>query len=198
MAKKLEEKAADRNDTPAERNPRTQDGGRKRRCNRDFVVLCCCRWNDHWHLLVLSVVLSVYLCAGAGIFVQLEGPAEHARIRDAITNRTRLIEARAHIVGNITATGSLTEQEALELVFMIGNISAADATLDFSRNWEYGPAIFFATTVITTIGTSTCLYACIIVTSKSSLPFTQGMVALLQSLSQEDFSAFSMLSEAFL
>ena len=37
----------------------------------------------------------------------------------------------------------------------LSNLSVAEANLDTSRNWEFGPAIFFASTVVTTIGKET-------------------------------------------
>ena len=79
----------------------------------------------------------------------LEGPSERDRIAEA---QTRLNELRERIINNISASGMLNRTQAAALVYLIGNLSAAEATFDDSRNWEFGPAIFFASTVVTTIG----------------------------------------------
>ena len=121
-------------------------------CNRVCLRNACCSWNLHWQTLVLFFVISVYLIVGGAIFVALEGPDEQRRIEEAQVNKSRLDEVERYIIGNITATGELNETEAQALVDLIRNLSQAAANLDTSRNWEYGPAVFFATTVITTIG----------------------------------------------
>lgn len=120
--------------------------------SRESVRNCCCTWNRNWRLAVLFVIISIYIFVGGGIFVGLEGPNERDRIADALVNETMLKMLRQSLVGNITASGSLNESQAYRLVYLIGNLSVAQANLDTSRNWEFGPAVFFASTVVTTIG----------------------------------------------
>ena len=121
-------------------------------CSRESVRNCCCTWNSKWKLAVLAVTITIYMIVGGGVFVGLEGPSERDRIAEAQTNQTRLNELRERIINNISASGMLNRTQAAALVYLIGNLSAAEATFDDSRNWEFGPAIFFASTVVTTIG----------------------------------------------
>ena len=104
---------------------------------------------------MLFVIMAVYLLVGGGIFVGLEGPNERDRIAEARVNQTRLAILRRLLVRNITASGMLNESQAYGIIYLIGNLSVAEANLDTSRNWEFGPAIFFASTVVTTIGKET-------------------------------------------
>ena len=131
-------------------------------CSRESVRKCCCTWNHNWRLLVLFVILSIYILVGGGIFVGLEGPNERDSIAEAQVNQTKLEILRELLVSNITANGMLNESQAYGLVYLIGNLSVAQANLDTSRNWEFGPAIFFASTVVTTIGKKidhvSCMY----------------------------------------
>ena len=132
-----------------EARDREDEGNAACECNRVCLRNAC---YFHWKTFVLFLVISVYLLVGGAIFVALEGPNEQRRIEEALFNQSRLDEVERYVVGNITARGQLNETEAQALVDLISNLSQAAANLDTSRNWEYGPAVFFATTVITTIG----------------------------------------------
>ena len=134
------------------KNQDEESNNRKCKCCSRRVLAYFCTWNSQWQMIVLIAFLSIYLLAGAAIFVRLEGPFEHQRIREAVKNRSELATIRKHIIGNMTASGAVSKAEALQLFYMIRNITVAEASLDLSRNWEFGPAIFFVTTLITTVG----------------------------------------------
>ena len=135
-----------------ENNP--DDSSKKKRCKfcSRRVLAYFFTWNSPWQMVVLIAVLSIYVFAGAAVFVRIEGPYEHQRIREAVENRSELASIREHLIGNLTASGTLSREEALSLFYTIRNITVAEASLDLSRNWEFGPAIFFVTTLITTVG----------------------------------------------
>ena len=122
------------------------------KCSRSCIFDFLSAWTSHLQTVALIAVLSVYLLVGAVIFQRLEGPHEHELIEHAVENHSLLARTKAHIIGNLTANGTISEAEALELVYIIGNISASEAKLRLTHNWDFGPSVFFVTTVITTIG----------------------------------------------
>lgn len=114
-----------------------------------FKIRCKCYWksfNSCYQALLLGSLVCVYLLIGAGIFVALEAPNEQRQI-DAITMTRQLI------IENLTMTYNLSVQEIETIVSRFTTACESDLLVtDTARIWNFGNAIFFATTVITTIG----------------------------------------------
>lgn len=108
------------------------------RCTRNPVV----------RLVTHLIAFIGYLCVGAALFQIIEGPEEKA-----LTTATR--EARAKFA-DITHD-CITEEELekfIETVVHAANrgVSAVRNVTLSEPNWSFGQALFFATTVLTTIG----------------------------------------------
>ena len=159
--------------------------GAMRKCSRGCVLDYLSAWTSHLQMILLIAILTVYLLVGASVFQRLESPNEHERIEHAVQNHSLLERTKAFIIGNLTNKGSISQAEALELIYVFGNISGSEAKLSLTHNWDFGPSVFFVTTVITTIGKT-------ILTNNFSLYavylFMQDMVVLLRRLKKEEFS----------
>ena len=169
--------------------PSANHGDRRARtrckCSRGCVLDYLSAWTSHLQMILLIAILTVYLLVGASVFQRLESPNEHERIEHAVQNHSLLERTKAFIIGNLTNKGSISQAEALELIYVFGNISGSEAKLSLTHNWDFGPSVFFVTTVITTIGKT-------ILTNNFSLYavylFMQDMVVLLRRLKKEEFS----------
>ena len=132
------------------------------RCDAACCRQCCCSWNKYWKALVWLVVVIVYLGFGGLFFVLAESPNEQRMIREAQAERQMaqqaLNQSRDTFVERIVNVSNLTYGEAENLtdgiVALATRLATASQQLPAETNpiWEYGPAVFFASTVITTIG----------------------------------------------
>ncbi|NP_001295560.1 potassium channel subfamily K member 16-like [Amphimedon queenslandica] len=121
-------------------------------CSRAYFTRLFCNLNIYNQAFILFALVMTYILVGGAIFLAFELPAETKR-NEAITaaNET-YIRAFNNIVDQLVNFTNLTEEEAMALVRRVAQ-SAIDASNNQpTNNWEYGSAIFFATTVITTIG----------------------------------------------
>ena len=132
------------------------------RCDAACCRQYCCSWNKYWKALIWLVVVIVYLGFGGLFFVLAESPNEQRMIREAQTERQMaqqaLNQSRDTFVERIVNVSNLTYGEAENLtdsiVALATRLAIASQQLPAETNpiWEYGPAVFFASTVITTIG----------------------------------------------
>ena len=132
------------------------------RCDAACCRQYCCSWNKYWKALVWLVVVIVYLGFGGLIFVLAESPNEQQMIREVQMERQMaqqaLNQSRDTFVERIVNVSNLTYDEAENLtdsiVALATRLANATQQLPTETNpiWEYGPAVFFASTVITTIG----------------------------------------------
>ena len=132
------------------------------RCDAACCREYCCSWNKYWKALVWLIVVIVYLGFGGLIFVLAESPNEQRMIREAQMERQMaqqaLNQSRDTFVERIVNVSNLTYEEAGNLtdsiVALATRLANATQRLPAETNpiWEYGPAVFFASTVITTIG----------------------------------------------
>ena len=133
--------------------------------------ICCdeasCRrlwhsFNNYWRLLGLLLAVIAYLLIGGAIFNAVERSNELRMIEDARQEMNDSINGFVQLLTNST---NLTEEEAVNLTEQFLQLGAAAATvqsnLDAETNpiWDYSSAVFFASTVITTIGRCTLFLA---------------------------------------
>ena len=121
----------------------------------------CCHWNIYWKAVVWLCVVIGYMILGALVFMLAEGENEKKKIELA---RAEEEEARWEFnrttrafVESIANSSNLSYDEVANMtagvVAVTSSLTEAEL-LPINRNpmWEFGPAIFFATTVMTTIG----------------------------------------------
>ncbi|ESO99951.1 hypothetical protein LOTGIDRAFT_95453, partial [Lottia gigantea] len=98
-------------------------------------------------LVFLILFIIGYLCFGALIFEILEQPVEDKLIQ----------ELKAHRVNFLTENSCVTDEELevfIKEVVSAANrgVSAVNNVTMTDANWSFGQALFFAATVLTTIG----------------------------------------------
>lgn len=124
-------------------------------CNRKSCGRFWRSWNSYWQLLVLAVAVGIYLLVGGAIFNAVERPNELRRIQESAENQRNAIAEFTELLLNST---NLTQEEAENVTtrFLELGVVAAEAVenLRFEANpiWDYSSAVFFASTVVTTIG----------------------------------------------
>lgn len=121
-------------------------------CSRAYFTRLFCKLNIYNQTLILFALVMTYILIGGAIFLALELPAETKR-NEAITaaNET-YIRSFNNIVDQLVNFTNLTEEEARALVRIVAESAINASNNQPTSNWEYGSAIFFATTVVTTIG----------------------------------------------
>ena len=115
----------------------------------DFKTRCKRYWksfNSVYQSILLGGLVVLYLLIGAAIFVALEAPDELQRI-------SRIQATREAIRNNISMTYNITAKEVEAIIERFSAACQSDLLVsDTTRIWEFGTAVFFATTVVTTIG----------------------------------------------
>ena len=110
---------------------------------------CICYWksfNTCYQSLLLGLLVIIYLIVGGAIFVALEAPEEQQRILNTEMSRDAIIQ-------NLTETYNLTREEIDAIISRFTVACDSDLLVpDTARIWNFGNAIFFASTVVTTIG----------------------------------------------
>ena len=100
--------------------------------------------------------MAVYLLIGGAVFMGLEAQAEQNRMSDTRTTRENLIN-------NLTVNFNTTRDQ-IEGIFDAFTTACEAGLLlnDTAPLWEFGRAVFFAISVVTTIGEPiyTCTHAC--------------------------------------
>lgn len=99
--------------------------------------------------MLYFVGIWVYLLAGGFLFWLIEHPNEEEELEEAVDERNRFT---AELANDLNQTYRETE----ELIEYISTLCDQDVFIGelhtIPRKWEYGPSVFFAMTVITTIG----------------------------------------------
>ena len=133
------------------------------RCDAKRCKRCCCSWNIYWKALVWLSVVTVYLGFGGLFFLLAERPFEQRQIADVQREREMagqaLNQSRNTFIELLLNSSNLTYEAASNMtdgvIGLASRLAEASQELPAETNpiWEYGPAVFFASTVITTIGT---------------------------------------------
>ena len=109
----------------------------------------------YWNLATIFIGLMVYLSIGGAIFSALERPNELQNIEDS---KLTLNQTRIELMEFVRSRTNLTDREAMEFtqqVFEFGRIlteATGNITLEENPLWDWSSAVFFAVTVVTTIG----------------------------------------------
>ena len=132
--------------------------------NAQLLISCCRRngrackvfcfsFNAYYQSLFIFLVIILYLLMGAYVFEKLEEKTEMQRMVDAGKNTTN---AMTEILNLLTNQTNLSKGDAenlrtqiIEQSYIIGN---ATEILYPDAKWDFSYALFFSTTVITTIG----------------------------------------------
>ena len=116
-------------------------------CKKDS---CFSTLKGYWKLLIMFFVVFVYLMIGGLIFNATERPNELQTIEDAQNARN---QAFVDIVQMLVNSTNLNKEQALNLTTtLIVLAERAGETIPSNSIWDFSSAVFFATTVITTIG----------------------------------------------
>ena len=113
------------------------------------------KWVFHWKVLVMACVVTLYLLLGGAVFYALEHSnevRENTETQQALEEGTRNLSLYLQMSLNISRAEAANVTVGLlaiayELSPFIEAAQTANVTL-----WDYGPAVFFAVTVVTTIG----------------------------------------------
>nr|KAG5700869.1 hypothetical protein BaRGS_012276 [Batillaria attramentaria] len=107
----------------------------------------CCT-NVNIRLLVHIVVFVGYLCVGAAVFQLLEGPEEDKIVKELQETRARFMDITQDCISDDEL------ERFIEKVVLAANrgVSATRNVTMSEPNWSFGQALFFASTVLTTIG----------------------------------------------
>lgn len=132
------------------------------RCDAKRCKQCCCSWNIYWKALVWLTVVILYLGFGGLFFLLAEGPNEQRMIAEVQRQREAaglaFNQSRNNFIELLLNSSNLTYEVAANLtdgVFTLATRLAEasqEVPAEINPIWEYGPAVFFASTVITTIG----------------------------------------------
>lgn len=107
---------------------------------------------NHYGVASTFFVLFFYILIGGAIFNAVERPNELRVIEEIELARTDAVSTLVQLLVNFT---NITEAEALNLTTSIVALGkTASSTLLSEQNpiWDYSSAVFFVSTVVTTIG----------------------------------------------
>ena len=152
---RITDETRDNGEEPNAKKSKYKLSEKKRRTFRRTSVLLfrvCC----------LSFLVVLYVIFGALVLHFVERPAEETRVVEAqrinATVRAWLLEVLENhtlLESNATSRSAFVEQ-------IVANVSVATVLGAFevrsSSNWDFGQSLFFAVTVVTTIGEWVCQY----------------------------------------
>ena len=121
-------------------------------CSRAYCTRLFCQMNIYWQTLILFAIVFLYLLIGGAIFLALEQPAEIRRNEELTRINATYFRALENVTAELANLTNLTVSEAADFLRIISE-AAINVSSDLpTNNWDYGSAVFFATTVVTTIG----------------------------------------------
>lgn len=108
-----------------------------------------CTWNLFTQYLLYFVGMWLYLLVGGLVFWLVEHANEEEELENAVEERNRFT---AELANDLNQTYEETEA-FIDYISTLCDQDVFIGDLDtIPRKWEYGPSVFFAMTVITTIG----------------------------------------------
>ncbi len=126
------------------------------RCSRGTIKRHCCTWNVYWGAVIWCSLVVTYLLVGGGLFYAAERPHEEDEIDRARREREVALDYLTEVFVNLSngPNLNLSEQAAGALVDELAEFfdQLDEIPAESSPSWEYGTSVFFAITVITTIG----------------------------------------------
>ena len=125
-------------------------------CKAKGCLRCCCAWNVYWKVVLCSSIIIAYLVLGATVFMAVESPHERNEQSQAQQEMKRARAGIRDITEQLINTTAACGKD-VNVSKLVENLTQLAISLETSkvRNpyWDnYAAAIFFATTVITTIG----------------------------------------------
>ena len=128
-------------------------------CNKQSCRRLGHTFNSYWQLVGLYFGVLFYVLIGALLFTAIERPNEIRNIEESQIARNNSIN---NFIEFLTNSTNLTEEQATnftERFLELGRLAAeAERNLSVAENpiWDYASALFFVSTVITTIGMELC------------------------------------------
>lgn len=132
-------------------------------CNKNSCRRLCCSFNNYCQLLSLFFAVLFFTLIGGVLFNAVERPNELRTIQESRVARNNAISDFTALLMNST---NLTEEVAVNLTVRFlelgqqAAIAAQSLTFEDNPIWDYSSAVFFASTVITTIGMA-CILTCV-------------------------------------
>lgn len=108
--------------------------------------------NIYWRTLVFFIITTVYILIGGAMFSAIERPNELSQNQAMIDANDSYYSVLFGIVDLLVNNTNLTTDQAIVLLSEIGDSAVDLSSISVTDNWLYGPAVFFASTVVTTIG----------------------------------------------
>lgn len=125
-------------------------------CKKITCKKVCLMCGSQWPLLVLFLIIVLYIVLGGVIFHILEGPAEIQSIERAMMVRNETIDELAVMLTwmNMSDADGIPFHAMDEFLELGAALAVATELVSRQHNliWDYHSAVFFASTVITTIG----------------------------------------------
>ena len=115
-------------------------------CNKSCLVKHLCHMNVYWRCLILFGVVMIYLLLGGVIFSALERPNEMRQNEEAEASYNQTIGV---VVDFLVDDSNFSREAAMNLV---NNITMRTSDATAGENWLYASSVFFAVTVVTTVG----------------------------------------------
>ena len=119
---------------------------------RTRKMFWCKSFNIYWQLALLLLAAVIYLLIGGAIFSAVEGPHEQMQLKQTHLDRET---ARANLTTMVANWTNLTEEEVQDLVSSVihlGEKASKEIPPPHKIKWNFWSAVFFASTVITTVG----------------------------------------------
>lgn len=136
-----------------DRVPAQQRRRRRRSCWRvvflPWVKRHLCTWNLLTQYMVYFAGICVYLLVGGLVFWLIEHENEEKELVYAIEQRNRFT---AELAASLNQTFEDTEELIEHITSLCDQNVFIGELHTIPRKWEYGPSVFFAMTVISTIG----------------------------------------------
>ena len=128
------------------------DDGEWCKCNKSCLIKRLCHMNVYWRCLILFAAVMIYLLLGGWIFSALERPNEMRQNEAELEAEASYNQSLEVVVDFLVDDSNFSREEAMYLVNNISDAAIRASDVTPSENWIYASSVFFAVTVVTTIG----------------------------------------------